>query len=65
MFTSSVRGRRGSPRRSRIEKVIVVVVATRAQARKPQCRKLTARAGSTAAAVLPSTPANTGDGVWK
>ena len=65
MFTSSDRGRSGSPRRSRIEKVMVVVVATRAQARKPQCRKLTARAGSTAAAVPPSIPLKIGEGVWK
>ncbi len=63
--TSRVRGRSGSPRRSRIEKVIVTVVATRAQARKPQWRKLTARAGSTAAALLPSMPWKWGAGDWK
>ena len=54
--TSKLRGRRGSPRRSNTENVMVTVVATSAQARKPQCKKLTAKAGSTAASVLPLTP---------
>jgi hypothetical protein len=37
------------------------VVATNAQAKKPQCKKLTANAGSTAAAVPPATPSKVGD----
>ena len=65
MGTSKERGLRGSPRRSSIENVMVVVVATSAQAKKPQCKKLTAKAGSTAEGVMGTTPLNRGGGLMK
>ena len=48
-----LRGLKGKPFCDNKEKVIVTVVATNAHARKPQCKKLTAKDGSTASGVPP------------